>query len=565
MRNVSILSLVAVVALAAPVWSGTQTVGDLPDLRAGLDTPLNDVIDLSQFFGSGATDIQVTGAGATVTDGVISIPGSTEAGVQTVTVNATVDGEAVTQDFNVYFGGPVIGGGAGIDDNDRIAGQLGGNIFYNGIVPGQTVSSVENLDLPDLGGGSPGGGSAAAIVSIAEISLNMDSSVYRREVGQTATGAGEASLGGLTVTLDSDGSYDLVTSNEFSGAYLVSFGVQVGDSVDAVSVLAASAQAVSTEQANIGGSFSPTGADATVTGDAAGLTIVAAPGQSSLVFFNNSFDVSGRTSYTLTADVTTDNAGAQVALVVFDGAVGGNVFYAQQWNENLSTSGVQGLAVTFTPVQGTAVPAVQVLNPDTNSGTANVTVSNIQLVEAGSVVDYALNPNAKADLPGIDGSVPGLDGWTPNILLVPNFAEGTFNATENHFAGQGSGSIQLAAPAVSGSDAGVSNAFAIGVNVDAGTVLAEAFVKQVGTAPAAGTSTFALVFTGTGNFDMGAFPDGAAIPTDWTLVQVSGTMSVAGQGILAVQASNGLDVVVDDISVRVVDDNDAWFDASLLQ
>ena len=103
------------------------------------------------------------------------------------------------------------------------------------------------------------------------------------------------------------------------------------------------------------------------------------------------------------------------------------------------------------------------------------------------------------------------------------------------------------------------------MNVDAGTVLAEAFVKQVGTAPAAGTSTFALVFTGTGNFDMGAFPDGAAIPTDWTLVQVSGTMSVAGQGILAVQASNGLDVVVDDISVRVVDDNDAWFDASLLQ
>ena len=80
-----------------------------------------------------------------MTDGVISIPGSTEAGVQTVTVNATVNGEAVTQDFNVYFGGPVIGGGAGIDDNDRIAGQLGGNIFYNGIVPGQTVSSVENL------------------------------------------------------------------------------------------------------------------------------------------------------------------------------------------------------------------------------------------------------------------------------------------------------------------------------------------------------------------------------------------------------------------------------------
>jgi hypothetical protein len=563
MRNVSILSLVAIVALAAPVWSATQNAADLPDLRAGLGTALNDVIDLGQFFGPGAT-YTVSGAGATESNGMLSVPGSTTAGVQTVTVSATVNGQTEEQMINVYFGGPMIGGGAMVDDNDRIAGMLGGNIFYNGIVPGQTVSSVENLDLPDLGGGSPGGGSAAAIVSIAEVSLNYDNAIYRREIGQVETGNGTATMGGLTVTLDTDGSYDLVTTSAFSGAYLVSFGAMVGDSADAVTVLAASAQAVSTEQANVQGSFSPTNSPADFTAGASGLTVNADPGESILVFFNNSFPVGDRESYTLTADVTSNNAAAQVALIAFDGAVSGNVFYAQGWNENSSTSGTQNIAVTFTPMQAQIVPGIQVLNGGT-TGAAAVTISNIELVHAGSVVDYALNPNVRVAIPGIDGSVPNLNGWVPNVLQVANFAAGTFNATENNFAGQGSGSVQLTAPAMSGTYDGVSNVFSLGVAVEEGTVLAEAYVKRLGTAPAAGASTFALVFTGTGNFDMGAFPDGASIPAEWTVVQISGTMSVAGSGVLAAQASNGLDIAVDDVSVRTIDDNEAWFDASLLQ
>ena len=61
-----------------------------------------------------------------------------------------------------------------------------------------------------------------------------------------------------------------------------------------------------------------------------------------------------------------------------------------------------------------------------------------------------------------------------------------------------------------------------------------------------------------------SFVDGAAVPTaSWAKVCAVATLGAPGTNFLLVQAA-GLDALVDDVCVRVVDDKAEYFDAGLL-
>jgi len=563
MRKMPVLTIVGLAALlglvAAPVHAATVVANDTPDLR--LAPGATGTIDLANFFDAVTGTLTYTAEGGTVNGSVVSVFGAAAPGRSVAKFTATSGAESATVESVVQVSSFAIGNKPAVDDNNRIPGLAGGNIFYNALVPGTTVNSAVALtNLPSGGGGSPGGatGAAALIATIGSIEMAYAETGLRQVSRKVvATGAGSASANGLTATLNADGTYSLAAGANFAGTWIVSLGAQSGAGADGANLVAAQATAVamdSTWLAMPAGTF-PQGNVAFANG-AATFTVDAGKG---VLIASTAPVAAGAAGDTvsLVADYNTNNAGVNLALVAFDGALGAGTKFTNPTGSNLEANATKNLAISVVTLTGNVVPAVQVFNGSTSAAT--VTVSNLKVVRAGAVVDYALDPNAALALP-VDGSMTTVTGWTAD-LLAQGAAGPVADAGNNHFtSAAGAGSMLLPGKVIPGGK-GIANAF-IQVGLVKGTNVAECWVQRVGDADSG--AAFVLVLTDGAATSSQSFVDGAAVPTaSWAKVSAVATLGAAGTNYLLVQAA-GLDALVDDLAVRIVDDKAEYFDAGLL-
>jgi len=554
MRKVPVLTVLAAVlgVLAMPVGAATFTANETPDIKLAPGANASDVFDLNDFFESATAAVTYTASGkGSVTGSMASVSGDAAAGAYTASFTGNDGSGPLTVDSVVQVSTFLIGNGPKIDNNNRIAGVAGGNVFYNGIPVGGSVASVANLVLPAIGGGgSPGGASGAALLTtIGEVTVATDATtgLRVRTSAKQASGTGSATFGGLTATLGADGTYSLTAATGFASAYVVTFGAQNGVSKDGVHLVAAPAVVTTLDAASV--SSIPGAPAATVAYANGAATVSAGAGQSILVFANAGVPVGEYATVSL--DYTT-NAAVNIAVIAFDGALAfQNVSYSNPSAGNIDTTGTKNLAVSVKSNAASVIPAFQVFNGGTTAAT--VTISNLKTVNAAPLPNFALNPNAEATLP-VDGTVPNVTGWQGDILAQG--ATGPAASTANNFASAaGAGSMSLVGVG------GVSNA-AITVSLGVGSAVAECYVQRVGAADAG--SALALVFTDGGANSFASFTPGATIPeTGWLKVIASGTLSAGTTGFLVVQSA-GATVNVDDVSVRIITDKDSYFDAGLL-
>jgi hypothetical protein len=567
MRKVSVLSLSVAAALglmASTVQSATLIGGDLPDVRLAPGQSGDNIFDLNDFFSSSAGTITYTaGAGGSVNGSMASVFGGQTPGKSTATFTASAGGETLTSEVNVFVNSFTIGNAPDIANNNRLAGVAAGNLFLNALTPGETLNSAMNITGLPAGGSSPGGGTgaggtgaAALIVTIATVDITRTNGVIVHDHPVVASGAGTASIPNqLTVTLNQNGSYTLTAGNAISGDYLVSLGASSGGTVDGFSIVAAQAVAVNLTAAGTLAQVPTLGTGASATFGAGGATVTVPGGAALLLVDQTPIPVSGGVA-TISVDVTTPSTNANIAVVGFDGAlVGDRIAYTNPGATNLQANARKNISTTIRPTSGSVLPGVQVFNAGTAALT--VTIHSMEVVMANPIPDYANNPNARADLP-VPGSIAGITGWGFNIAATAN-AIGPVLSTENNFASTSSqGSLALNGGTAA---SGVANAF-VQVAVGQGEAVAECYVKRTGAA--SDGDFFAIVYTDGGANSFASFNPASAIPQDsWMLAQASGTLSAAANGFLVVQAA-GFDAVVDDVQVRVADDNDAWFDAELL-
>lgn len=574
MRKVSVLSLagVAAVGLMVSTAQGATLYGtEIPDLSLGLGQEAKDVFNLDDFFdstGTGAVTYTVTGG--SVSNGKATVFGSQTAGKNAATFKATSGSESVELSSSVYVSASAIQNGPDIDDNNRIAGQDAGNLFLVGLAPGSSASSSQNLVLP-AGGGITGGGAtnggatgaAALITTIASLDLvdaGGNTGLRVRNHVVEAEGTNSASVANeLTATLNSDGSYRLEAGANIDGDYIVTFGARAGAVLDAVHLVAAEATDVNLSAQAGFATIAAGAAGATAAFGANGVTVTAGPGQGLLVVSTTPVAVSDVA--TIQAEVT-NVAGAVTAVVGFDAASAAGInpnaiAYTNPSGANVQAGVKKNVATIIRPTSGNVLPAFQVFNSNT-SGNINVTISKLSVLQAGALTDYALNPNAKADL-SVEGSVSGTTGWLSDIKQQQAAAP-TLDTT-NHFAnGASAGSLKLAGTTAT-------NQFKIAqvftqVTAGPGTVTGEAYVRRVGAAGTGGN--FILILTDGAANEFAAFIDATTIPTDsWRLVQVSSTLSAQAGLFFVAQAANA-DVLVDDFAVRVIDDEEGQFDEDLL-
>lgn len=558
MRKMPVLTMVGLVALlglvAAPVHAATVVANDTPDLRIAPGATAT--FDLANFFDAVTGTLTYTAEGGTVSGSMVSVFGAAAPGRSVAKFTATSGAGSATTESVVQVSSFAIGNKPAVDNNNRIPGLAGGNIFFNALVPGTTVNSAVALtNLPSGGGGGTGGGATGAAALIATIgSVEMAyAETGLRQVARkvVATGAGSASSGGLTATLNADGTYSLAAAANFAGTWIVSLGAQSGEGADGANLVAAQATAVamdSTWLAMPAGTF-PQGNVAFANG-AATFTVDAGKG---VLIASTAAVAAGAAGDTvsLVADYNTNNAGVNLALVAFDGALGAGTKFTNPTGSNLEANATKNVAISFVTQTGNVVPAIQVFNG--SAAAATVTVSNLKVVRAGAVVDYALDPNAALALP-VDGSLASVAGWGSDLLAQG--AAGPVANTANHFtSAAGAGSMSLPGKGK------IANAF-IQVGLVKGTNVAECWVQRVGDADAG--AAFVLVLTDGAATTAQSFVDGAAVPTaSWAKVCAVATLGAPGTNFLLVQAA-GLDALVDDVCVRVVDDKAEYFDAGLL-
>ena len=395
-----------------------------------------------------------------------------------------------------------IGNAPSVNDNNRVVGLDGGNIYYNGLVPGGSVSSNVNLGLPAGGGGTVGGGTGAAglVVAIG----TMDGTVL-------AAGAGSASANGLSATLNADGSYSLSADASFSGAYIVGLGV----GTDAVPLMAAEAVAVDL----VDGAFSP---GASYSGGKASVTV--APGAYTLVVANAAVAAGAAGNMvTVSLDYNTPSNAANIAVVGFDGGVAGNtVSYSNPGAPALAANVTKNIATSFVTQTGNVVAGFQVLN----AGTADLTVviENLMVVKAGPVASFAM-----------DSSDVALGALGSNLFGEAGYADAVISG----------GNISIAA---SGGKTG--NAFA-NVTVPKGEV-AVSCKATASNAAAGATLVLTLVDLG-GGFSFASFVDETGITSE-SEVATSGTNSADSAAAIVVVQSTGGDVAITDLAVTAAVD-----------
>jgi len=544
-----------------PVSAATLFGNDLPGYKLKPGETGDKAFDLEDFFDSATTaTISYTAVSGGKVDGTYgSVFGDSKPNVLKATFQAQAGGETVALNSVVKVTNFLIGNGPVFDDNNRIAGMDGGAVFYNAIVPGKSLASVKALIgmLADGKTTTPAGvsGGASLVATIGQVSLQTLDIGLRKcssAVLNGGDGKGKATgAAGITATLKVDGTYSIATTKaDFTAPAIVTFGAKAGQSVDGVHFLAAPATDLTLDAASI--TPLPQGPPATYEFANGALTVTAAQGQYMLFFANAAVNVTGEYA-TIQVDYLSDSTAANVAAAAFDGALGTEVSYFNPGAANLATGVVKTVALTLKPNSGKVVPAFQVAN----AGTAaiKVIISRVSVVQAGPLTNYAMNPNVKADL-GVDGSVAKIDGWKADILAQG--AAAPVAKTDNNFASPtGAGSVYLTGKG----GKGLSNAY-VAIPLGKGTAVAECYVKRDGDADAG--SAFVLIATD-GVSPFASFVAGASVPTDkWLKVVTSGTLSAAAATeLFAVQAA-GLNAFVDDISLRILEESDRYFDPILL-
>lgn len=423
----------------------------------------------------------------------------------------------------------VITNGPAIDDNNRVVGKDGGNIFYNGVVVGAPVQSVVKLGLPAGGGGTTGAGvsGAALQVTIGEVTLAADRT---RSSAIKASGANSAAFGGLSATLNADGSYAVTGDAAFAAPYIVSFGAKDATGKAAAQLLAAPAVKVSLAAADNGQAPAGTLAAGVVALNGSDAKFTVAAGQGTLVYANNTVAVGGYA--TVSFDYNASAGSVTIAAIGFDGGLDGSVVkYMQAAGSNLAVGKTKNIAVSFNSLTGKVLPAIQV----TGSGAATVTITNYKVIKAAPATDYALNAKA-AYAVTVDGSMTNVNGQGAGPVTA---AEGGFKLAGSQGADK------------------LSNVFTVVNDVGGGAVTAECAVKGTG------TGTFALVLTDGANTVNSYTAASQLSASDFKTVVASGTLSAKGPAYLVAQAA-GFDAVVKGFAIRKIDDAAGSFDANLV-
>jgi hypothetical protein len=537
MKKMSILTVSMLVLcglVVAPTYAATVIATDTPDIKLAPGTAGDGVFDLDDFF-QGADSYTADG-GTVDADGVASVFGSDTAGQLT----ATFTGGGVSVSSTVQVTDIMIGNGPAIDNNNRLAGVPAGNIFMNGIVPGTSVGSAVALTLPEagVGGGSPGGvtGGAALVATIGQVMVSGSEQGLRIRTSElVASGAGEVSAGGLTATLNADGTYSLAAGDDFAGAWVVTLGAVGGASADGVHLVAAEAAVVPTGDAAAYIVMPPgTFALSQPTFAASGISVNAAANTGALVVAANPIAVEGECTVEVT--YTSNSADVTIAALLFDGALGSDtVAYSNASGGNIAVNESKAVAVAVDAKSGGINPGFQVFNA--GSSAASVTITSLKVIKAGPVCDYALNVNATAFVSDLDD----IAGWT---------------AIQGGAApSQGDGGMVLDGAG------GFANAMMM-VSCPAGSLVGDALVMRTSDAEAG--SACAVVITDGAINNMTTFVPGAAISdSGYTRVICSGTNNAPTTNYFVVQCA-GFNGVVDRAAVRIVADQDSYFDATLL-
>jgi hypothetical protein len=263
------------------------------------------------------------------------------------------------------------------------------------------------------------------------------------------------------------------------------------------------------------------------------------PGLSTLQF-GDAVAVEGVAQLTLTYNASAVS-GVAIAVIGFDGALAGStVTYSNPSGPGLEAGTAKSLSTSIRSEAGSVIPAVQVFNGGSAAVTVNIT--RFTVAHAAPLVDYAINPNHTTFEHALDSGA----GVLPDILQQ--------GATAPTYSG---GAMVLATAGANGISNGTVQAA-----VSRGTAVAECYVQRVGAAE----GVFVLNVTDGGATSYAAFKPGSSIPTDgWLIVQAAGTIQADGTGVfITAQASGGLTVNVDNLSVRQIDQDDNQFDANLL-
>lgn len=421
--------------------------------------------------------------------------------------------------------------GIEIDNNNRIVGEAGGNIFYNGLAAGESLSSVVNLGLPGGGNGTPGGVTGAAtVVSIASVSVEDGN----RVVSVDNQGANMASAGGLTANLQADGSYTVSADADFAAPKLVSFGADGG----AVGTTLLAAPATNIELADsslmeFAAGTAPQGQIAYADGEA---TLTLAAGEGLLMIANAAASVAGEYA-TVSFNYNTNQA-ANVAAIGFDSGFppnGNAVNYTQISGGNVEVGATKNVAVTLKSFTGQVLPAFQIINE--GDADATVTISDFKVVQARPVTDYAVAQGSV--------SVSALADWTANILGQDVGAIGIVD-----------GNLSLTA---GGAD-NLANAYTMPA-VPGGSVTLQSAVQ--GSADPEGDGFFALVLTDGPNTINAYVPSASLAADSFTNVAVSGTASAWGANAFFVVQAFGFDATVQSAGIATVGDSDSAWDPEL--
>jgi hypothetical protein len=519
MRKMPVLTMVCLVAFGlavVPSYAATTAANDTPDivLKAGEKVSF----DLADFFSS-ASALTYTAVGATVAGSVVTVDGSSP--------TATFTAGGVSLESEVVVSSFIIGNGPAVDDNNRIVGKDGGNIFYNPLVKSGVIKSVVNLTgLPAVGGAGTQGGQtdvAALLTSVAKVELSVsDTNLVQASRTLSTTS-------GLTPKLNQDGSYSVTADANFAGTWLVTLGASDGaGSKDAVHLLAAEAVAVDVK------TFGTIPAGSQPAAALANGVVTAKANEGILAYGSPIVVGEAGDVVSLVADYNTTGA-ANVALVLFDGGLGANLAYCNPSGANIQVGKTKNLSMSMVTFTGTVIPAFQVV---AGAAGATVTISNMAVVKAGPVTDYALNPNATV----YESDLASVAGWGAMGGTAP------IADTANNFNAAGTGCMKLPGAG------GLSNAL-MTVNLPQGTASAECYAKV-----SAGTGAFAIALTDGGALSSVSFQ---TLTANWAKVIAVATPGAAQSAFLVVQAS-GFDALVDDICVSVVEDQAAFADLSLL-
>ena len=586
MRQLSVLTVMALVAGSA--FAGGVDVADPPDIQLNLGAAASNAFDMNDYFATSNAGAPTFSGGVVAADGMVSIPGSSAAGLTDHTIGVAVGADSADVEVTAKVSSFMLAGGAGPDDNmTLIAQSAGSNVFVNCLRAGVAVDAAVNLTGgPDPGAGSPGNGTpgngsppaggASWIVTFANVSCGYSASgLLTRTSAVTAHGAGSVSSGGLTASIDADGKYTLSSDASFTGPVVVTFVKKAGNDMDSASLLASADVALggdygvndfNTATIAFGGG-TIAGGVATLAVDAAGLTQA----------FLGPYDV-GTGSLNWSVDAVNAGAGG-VSIAVMDANFSDLSYVVAQGGE----IGAQRLSVTFAAPTGSAYLVLQAAG---GAAAGSVTYDNAAVCAAEQTDCYApaigsLGITGFGSASPVEGDLSGgVAGLTQDINAQAGtigFNAATVNAANNFETAGTAGSVQLSAAGTSLSNITVGTDFAGGpatvriacwaqVASSAGQGATAGIVQLVG-------GSFNPDFTSATNF--GTFANVATVGSGWTLIEAAtpvqspaiGLFSLTVQAAISavdLTAADTLAVNIDDLQAYAVDDRPEYFDATLL-